>query len=153
MKRLITLAALLISFTSFAQQRDKSFDTFWTSFRAAVLASDVAALDPLVSYPLTVKGTQDTDPVKKINRDKIVATLKTYMSKFAVIEDGFDGETNRDQIKRYVTLPPSIYRRFSPADVLINVGDLDFKKIGSKWKLSIIIYEFIRPQIPYFNLW
>ena len=71
MKRLITIAALFISFVSFAQ-RDKSFDTFWPSFRTAVLAYDVQALDQLVSYPLTVKGTMDYDPVKKINRDKII---------------------------------------------------------------------------------
>lgn len=143
MKRIITITALFISFVSFAQNRERSFDTFWPSFRTAVLAYDVQALDQLVSYPLTVKGTMDSDPIKKINSDKIIATLKIYFSKNAMIDDADLTETNLAQIKRYVTLPQSIYKHFSMADVVISVGDLDFKKIGGKWRLSIIYISSI----------
>ena len=136
MKKLIIFPVLFTAIVSFAQVRDKSFDAFWPKFRTAVLAYDIQTLDQLVLYPLTVKGTQDYDPVKKINRNKIIATLKTYMAKYAIIETGFDDETNLEQIKRKATLPASAYNHSSPN--FMSVGDLEFKKIAGKWKLFTI---------------
>lgn len=142
MKRLITIAALFISFVSFSQQRDRSFDAFWPSFRTAVLAYDIQALDQLVSYPLTVKGTMDYDPVKKINRDKIISTLKNALSQEGSIDnDNIPDETNLEEIKRKVTVPDKDYKWHKANSIYMSIANMDFKKIGGKWKLHTIYIE------------
>lgn len=142
MKRLITIIALFISFVSFAQQRDRSFDAFWPTFRTALLAYDMQALDPLVSYPLTVKGTMDYDPVKKINRDKIITTLKKALSQEGSIDnENIPDETNLEEIKRKVTVPDKDYKWKKANSIYMTVANLDFKKIGGKWKLYTIYSE------------
>jgi hypothetical protein len=145
MKRLIILAVLFISFTSFAQQRIKSFDAYWPSFRAAVMAYNVTALDSLVSYPLTVRGMMDYDPFKKINRDKIVSTLKTALSQDGHLDDeNFPDETNMQEIKRKVTIPDKNYKFSHQGDIYMSVANLDFKKIRGKWKLETIYIDMVK---------
>lgn len=141
MKRLITIATVFISFVTFAQ-RNASFDAFWPSFRTAVLAYDVQALDQLVSYPLTVRGAMDYDPVKKINRDKIISTLKNALSQDGTIDlDNIPDETNLEEIKRKVTIPNKDYKWVTAASEYMNVANLEFRKIKGKWKLNTIYIE------------
>ena len=142
MKRIVMFAVFFISVATVAQERIKSFDDFWPSFRKAVLAYDVSALDPLVSYPLTVKGTMDYDPVKKITRDKIIATLRTSLSQEGSIDDDrIPEETNYEEIKRKVTIPDSDYKWTDSRSEYMTIANLEFKKIAGKWKLNTIYVD------------
>ena len=142
MKRIVMFAVFFISVVVVAQERIKSFDDFWPAFRKAVLAYDLGALDPLVSYPLTVKGTMDYDPVRKITRDKIVAALRwSFSQKGSIDDDSIPEETNYDEIKRKVTIPAPDYKFTSAQSEIMTVASFEFKKIGGKWKLCTIYVD------------
>jgi hypothetical protein len=135
MKHFLLIAAVFISTISFSQKRDKSFDAYWPSFRKAVLALDVAALDSLTVYPVSVRGTMDSDPIRKIPKAKIIATLKKYLP----IDGGVGDGTHQQQIESRTVIPLKDYEYSSPGNM--RIGDMQFKKVKGKWKFYFMYLD------------
>ncbi len=135
MKRVLIIFTIFISSISLAQKRDKSFDAYWPTFRKAVLALDVAALDSLTQYPVSVRGTLDSDPVRKIPKSKIIATLKQYLPLDGGVGDG----THQQQIENRTVILLKDYEYSSPGNM--RIGDMQFKKVKGKWKFYFMYLD------------
>jgi hypothetical protein len=118
-----------ITFWSYSQQHDKSFDLFWAKFRNAVIANDYATLKSLTQFPLIVKGTLDSDPIKKYKNDQFIFIFKHYLKQSNTMEDILETEKVPDQI--YTAESQTIHR----------LSDMQFKKVNGKWELVLIYIE------------
>ena len=135
MKPHLAIAVVFISTVSFAQKREKNFDVYWPFFHKAVLAMDAAALDSLTVYPVNVGGTMDRDPVRKIAKTKIIATIEKYLP----VDGGVGDGTHQQQIENRTIIPLKNYEYTSPGNM--RVGDMQFKKIKGKWKFYFMYLD------------
>ena len=114
---------------SYSQQRDKSFDAYWTKFRDAVINRNDSVLKSLTQFPLIVKGTMDFDPIKKFNKDKFTFIFDHYLKQ---------GIT-KDDILETIAVPDKVY--MGENQDVHRISDMVFKKINRQWKLSLIYIE------------
>ncbi|MES2777300.1 MAG: hypothetical protein V4722_24190 [Bacteroidota bacterium] len=135
MKWMLLISAVFVASFSFGQKRDKSFDAYWPAFRKAVLALDLAGLDSLTQYPVTSRGTMDSDPKKPIDRAHIIAALKKYFP----VDGGVGDGTHKQQIESRTSIPDKDYEYSSPGNM--RVGDMQFKKVKGKWKFYFIYMD------------
>jgi len=135
MKLIILIATVFTSTFSYSQKRDRSFDAYWPSFRNAVLALDAAALDSLSAYPVSIRGTMDSDPVRKIPNTKIIATLKKYLP----VDGGVGDGTHQQQIENRHIISLKDYEYSSPGNM--RIGDMQFKKIIGNWKFYFLYLD------------
>lgn len=59
----------IVSLGCMANNKDNSFQSFWTEFRAAVIQNDYATLEKFTKFPLEVRGVHDSMPVEYFKRD------------------------------------------------------------------------------------
>ncbi|HTF97350.1 MAG TPA: hypothetical protein VL995_14525 [Cellvibrio sp.] len=66
--KITLLLTLIFSPWCKADERDDSFQLFWTEFRAAVMQNDYEQLKRFTKFPLAVNGVADFIPVEYIER-------------------------------------------------------------------------------------
>ena len=59
----------LVSLGCMATNKDNSFQSFWTEFRAATIQNDYATLENLTKFPLEVRGVHDSMPIEYFKKD------------------------------------------------------------------------------------
>lgn len=137
MSKSVLLLILLLQVTpvAFCQQKDNGFLSFWTNFRTAVLQSDAKALDSLTLFPLVIKGTLDSDPVKKTGPKNFPVVLKKCLAQPNINYSG----TVADVIKATTTFSAREYTDMR--NNMMRVEDFEFKKIKGKWLLYLIYID------------
>jgi len=133
----ITILFLLFTYSqpSYSQQRDKSFDTFWSKFRKAVIDKNYDTLKSLTQFPLIVKGTLDGDPIKRFKSDKFIFIFKHYLKQNNTTVTG----NALDDIVETEIIPDKDFSETHISDV--RFSDMEFKRINGKWKLYFIYIE------------
>lgn len=137
-KKLVPI--ILLNLTSaflFAQQRDTSFDNYWTKFRNAVIAKDYTSLESMTRFPLLVKGTNDFDKVKKFTKNRFAYIFEHYLKQESTT---VTGSALRDIIDTE-SIPASNYN--SNKLTYIRFSDMKFRKRKGRWKLYLIYIETI----------
>ena len=125
-----TLPVLLFSLiliNSYSQKRDKTFDPFWSKFRKAVIAKDYNTLRSFTQFPLIVKGTLDSDSIKKFKSDRFIYIFTHYLKQ---------SNSARNDIVETERIPDKEYSETS-----LRFSDMVFKKVKGQWKLYLIYIE------------
>jgi hypothetical protein len=131
-KSILVILLLQISTISFCQITDKSFVDFWKVFRNATLRNEYKKLDSLSKFPLIVKGTLDSDPIKKFNHDKFQFVFKNYLK-----QDNSDmSGTDLDDIRNKKTISDADFK--GGAKNYMRISDMVFEKIKGNWELVLL---------------
>jgi hypothetical protein len=114
---------------SSAQQE---FSRFWLTFRSATLQRDWQKLEYLTSFPLTIRGELDRDPVRRVRRRE-----------FQKVFDGFlkEGVFSRNEQMEFIRKTITIQ---SGEDSLAarRVGDMIFRKTVKGWRLDTLYMQY-----------
>lgn len=117
-----------------AQDSATTPDKFWTEFQAAVMAQDNAKLLHLTSFPLEVRGVDDSQSPKHYNREEFAKVLQRILSQPVFAMKGAEVVTNTMLDVVGTT------KVISPADMMtkqsFRVGQLVFEQKGKQWKFS-----------------
>jgi hypothetical protein len=131
-KSILVILLLQISSICFCQTADKSFVDFWKVFRNAALKNDYKSLDSFTKFPLIVKGTLDSDPIKKFNRDKFQFVFKNYLKQDNANMSG----TDLDDIQSKKVISNSDFKDAVKNE--IRISDMVFEKVKGSWKLILL---------------
>lgn len=82
----------LIIFSSgcMANNTEKSFQLFWTDFRAAVLQNDYEQLEKFTQFPLAINGVHDSIPVEYFKKNEFKAIFNRLMEQKIYVSHGDD---------------------------------------------------------------
>ena len=113
---------------------DTSVQHFWTEFRRAALAGDVARVAALTSFPLRTRGPMDDDPEVTHDRVAFAALFRRLMAQ----DPGLAAapETMRALLDRTHALGP---RELSPEQA--RVGAFEFARTPVGWRLVFAYTE------------
>ena len=99
-------------------------DSFWSTFRRAVLADDVAAVAALTKFPLTTRGSMDHCP--EVEHDR--AAFDTLWPQLLAVDPGLGHQENmRGLIERLDAIVGSERRHLEQGGDL-RMGDFEFRK-------------------------
>ena len=81
--KITLLLTLIFSPWCMANERDDSFQLFWTEFRATVMQNDYEQLERFTKFPLAVNGVADFIPVSILEeRDLKIFSINLWNKKF-----------------------------------------------------------------------
>jgi hypothetical protein len=95
----------------------KSFEAFWKPFRAAFIASDMAALEKLSTFPF--RALSDSDPVHTVDRSEFPRLVRRLLAQNTGLQD--DHESHQQYVKRLHRIHEEHLQGASA-----RVGDLQF---------------------------
>jgi hypothetical protein len=106
---------------------------FWLAFRQALIDGDSARLIAWTTFPLTVRGDLDDDPVRTIGRSQFPALVRSILKEFAG-----DGEhaTVREQVVATTSLNSRSFGGSDGKD-FFGVGPMNFQRVGGRWRLTV----------------
>jgi len=109
------------------------FAVFWPRFRAALLAGRADQLSGMAQFPLEVRGTLDSDPVRRIPQSE----LSTVVAEVLAEDSGLSvtrPETNRAMIDRLPEAYPG-QRGVSIGADAARIGPFGFARRQGQWRL------------------
>ena len=69
----------MVSSGCMANNKDNSFQSFWTKFRTAAIQNDYATLEKITKFPLEVRGVDDSMPVEYFKKDEFKKIFNRLM--------------------------------------------------------------------------
>ena len=132
----VLLMALPVSLRS--SPRDKAsadFQTFWKSFRMAVLEGDNDRLVNLTHFPFETRGVLDSDPVLKHDQKWFL----TNWPKLIAIDPGL--RPTEDSMRQLIERTVEVTRKENPVEGWARVGDFEFKKLRGGWRFVHAYFE------------
>ena len=122
------------------QKEEDDFLPFWIKYRETVLEMDSNKLIGMTSFPLTVMGNEDNDPVLKVSKDDFFFIFNTFLNTGGGVLDINNLDdlaiNNLDFIKRSVNAEHTL--RYKQNFNYQRIGDQVFEKIEGKWMLVLI---------------
>lgn len=106
------------------------FNSFWQTFRQAVLSSDKVLIKSLTAFPLKYRGSSDSDPVVKISQDQFDKVFPLFLKQWS--GEDLEGSTELDYIKKTVRSSGQVING------RIRIGDMIFYLNQGKWELNFI---------------
>ena len=84
-KACIVVSILLLSIVANAAENYDAANTFWKTFRQAVIGGNTAEIASMTRFPFEVRGVDDRDPMRRYNRQKFPIIFKQVVSQQVVI--------------------------------------------------------------------
>jgi hypothetical protein len=106
-----------------------SFAAFWPEFRAALLASNVPALERMTRFPLEVKGELDDEPIRKVDRAKFPKLLQKLLAQKSQNDER---RTVREDLQQTAT--PEMP---APDRDNARVNEFDFERVAGQWRFVL----------------
>ena len=114
--------------TAQATVKHADFAVYWRELRTALLSGSAEAVAPLASFPLTLRGEMDDDPVRHIERSAFPTTLRQLLAQDVGLSP--DPEPLSQYVKRMSTVPPS-----AVSGTTARVANLQFALGSEGWRL------------------
>ena len=108
------------------------FDSYWTAFRAAVLAHDMKTVAALSAAPVRSKGQLDDDPIRMVPPVRLPAELARALATPA--GDQGIGPSTLDRIRT----TPHLSARELDGGNHQRFGSLGFTRVRGRWTLTTI---------------
>ena len=118
-------------------QDQNDLQSFWKTFRRAVLENDTVKLSELTRFPLDSHGRLDSDPQLQISPDQFSYYFRISMNEHT--GRSRERETNLDHLKRTEQLGSGKYVTIQ--DDWCRVTSMDFRKTDAGWKLTRIYFD------------
>jgi hypothetical protein len=128
----ITVALWIRSIGGELPPERQEFNQFWSTFRQATLQRDWRKLEELASFPLTVRGVLDRDPIRRVGRDEFPRIFDRFLK-----EGVFSANEQLEFIRRTTTVGTAAHSRDNS-----RVGDMVFKKTASGWHLHTLYLQY-----------
>lgn len=109
---------------------------FWARFREALLADDSAAVTALVRFPLTVRGSLDSDPAQRIGAAELAPVLHQLLE--ANVGTLAAPRTTRAWLQRTPSLEAGA---LAPGGQEARVGPFAFAYTADGWRLVLLYLE------------
>ena len=134
----MVLAANACAQQTATQAAVTDFQKFWSEFRTAVLAKDKAKVVSMTQFPLTTRGTRDSDPVIAHNKE----SFTKIWDKLLVQDPGLSPEpdTMQHMIEKKTTITSKDVTMSGNAQSA-RVGNFVFRKVKDKWFLTHAYHE------------
>ena len=134
-----TLVTPTLATPTQAAAKQESFAAFWPRFRKGLLAGDMDRLSRLAQFPLEVRGTLDSDAVRRIPRSQFSTVITSILAEDSGLSVA-QPETNRALIERLPQADPR-QRGVSISADTARIGPLDFARQASDWRLVRLYHE------------
>lgn len=128
--RLMLAFAVVVSCSCTASP-DGDFQTFWTEFRRASLAGDLAAIEKMSKMPLEVRGVDDSIPARMCDAKELA---KVYPALLAQTIYRYQGdEVTESSLRDVLEQTPSVASHAGEQDV--RVEQFEFGRVDGRWRL------------------
>jgi hypothetical protein len=104
---------------------------FWLVFRRATLEKDWQKVKELTSFPLTVRGELDGDPIQRVGRAKFSKIFDRFLK-----EGVFSPNEQLEFIRNTTTIDSAV----SSGD-MCRIGDMIFKRTATGWRLNTLYMQ------------
>lgn len=127
-------ALIWFSATACSAQDGATPQKFWTEFQAAVMAQDNAKVIQLTSFPLEVRGVDDSEPPKHYNKEEFAKVFQRILAQPVVTMKGAEMATST--MRDVVATTKAIAAADTMTKDSFRVGQLVFEQKGKQWKFS-----------------
>lgn len=130
--RIGLLCVAILSTGCMADGHEKSFPSYWSEFRVAVLENDYKKLENLTRFPLEVKGVDDSIPVVHYKQDEFKEVFEKIIKQ--TIYQPHNGEyieTDMRTVVNKTDVVPDIQK-----DQEYQLEQLVFENIDGRWYLT-----------------
>jgi hypothetical protein len=103
-----------------------NFASFWGEFRAALLASDWAALERMSKFPVEVNGELDDEPVRKVERAQLPKLLQKLLAQKSQKDET---RTVRQDLEQKPTPQAP-----APDKNQVRVNEFHFERSAGQWR-------------------
>ena len=110
---------------------NQGFAEFWSRFRTATLENDWKELEHLTSFPLTIRGELDRDPIRHASRSDFQKTFDRFLR-----EGVFSSNEQFEIIRKTTTIEVSALCKDT-----CRIGDMIFKKTAKGWRLNTLYMQ------------
>jgi hypothetical protein len=130
MKRHVGIILIVLFLSSFSrQEKDDSFNNFWSSFQTAIISQDYKALAAKTNFPLKAKGVLDYDTTDKYPKKD----FERIFSKFLNSIISSDSTTRLNVLSNY-KLSGDQNEKYGS----VRIDNMIFERVNGKWKLTLI---------------
>ncbi|HVK99353.1 MAG TPA: hypothetical protein VM553_06040 [Dongiaceae bacterium] len=110
---------------------DVDFQSFWTQFRKAALASDYTALEKMSKMPLEVKGVDDSMPSQQLDSAKLKQVFPALLAQKIYRYEG--DELSELTLRQVLEQTSSVKAQADAKDA--RVEQFEFAKTDGQWRL------------------
>lgn len=132
---LLTLASGSCS----AEAPDNGLRPFWTQFRQAVIDNDKAAVADMARFPFPVRGADDSDPVKSLDRIGFLNIYERLVAQIVYFPSG--GQIISRSMRELIhdaAAPPAADPENGDS---MRFHQFEFERIDGRWRLVIAYLE------------
>jgi hypothetical protein len=119
---------------------DNQFFKFWKMFRKAVLENDTNKILNLTNFPFETRGPLDIDPIIKVEKLNFLNIFNKYLKQSSGMQVEY--ESQLETIRKNQGASKKQNKYFSIQDKWSRAGDLEFRFINGKWKLSFAYLDY-----------
>lgn len=119
---------------------DNQFFKFWKMFRKAVLENDTNKILNLTNFPFETRGPLDIDPIIKVEKLNFLNIFNKYLKQSSGMQVEY--ESQLETIRKNQGASKKQNKYFSIQDKWSRAGDLEFRCIKGKWKLSFAYLDY-----------
>lgn len=120
------------------QSSDTQAQRFWAEFAAAVARDDVQALQGMTHLPLRVRGEMDSDPARKVGRQRLAQTLGEVLDQPVYTTPPEGGAMVRRPLRQVITAMPELPVQAWLTPTIFRVEQLEFERLRGHWKLVLV---------------
>jgi hypothetical protein len=104
---------------------------FWLAFRRATLEKDWQKLEDLTSFPLTIRGELDRDPIRRVSRRDFPKIFDRFLK-----QGVFSPNEQLEFIRNTTTIDTAV-----DSGGICRIGDMIFKKAAAGWRLDTLYMQ------------
>jgi hypothetical protein len=105
---------------------------YWHSFRKAVMDNDKSQVLSLTHFPFKIKGTDDSDGVKKYDKNGFTKILVKLLDQHVLLPGGSDKVIEKT-MRQIVQEKKNLVREDFLTPNIIRIEDFVFKSVNGHW--------------------
>jgi len=136
---LMVLTSLVAITACAAEPQPVSFDEFWSDFRAALNSENWKTVSQLTSFPLELKGVDDSQGIENLSQEEFVNILPSILKQSTYIVE--NEELVEKSLKSIIAETKELNEEMKLSENQARVHHFLFAKQNGIWKLVRVYSE------------